>query len=83
MIAINNLEVVNFTTYISDSDGEPVEGTQRERYVLYNNTHLSQEEVDTLIRTGKWKYDLRLFEITLPQLKFFLDKDFLEKEIEE
>lgn len=75
MSVIKNLQTFEFVTCISDSDGQPVEGTQRGHTLLFNSSQISRDEVLQLVDTGRWEYDDRVVQVTRSQLQFLKDKE--------
>lgn len=75
MTDINNLKIYSTTLYICNSDGEPIEGTGREVWVLYNQTRITEKEIDELFENEMWEYDTRLTEITPARIKMLQDKE--------
>ena len=75
MTDINNLKVYKATLYTCSSDGKPIEGTEHEVWVLYNQTRITEEEVDELFEHDIWEYDTRLTQITPARLKMLQDKE--------
>lgn len=71
---IENLMVYKTILYTCNSDGEPIEGTERPVWVLYNKTQISEEEIEELFENDGWDCDSRLVEISPAQLKFLQDK---------
>lgn len=62
-----NLKRVDYGTYASNSDGNPIPGTYREHTVLFNSTRISYEEVMELIDKDMVEYDNRVILITPAQ----------------
>lgn len=71
----SNLRVITFTTRISNSDGEPIPGTERERNLIFNCTQINEEEVHQLINDDTWELDDRIVSVHSSQLKYLFDKE--------
>lgn len=71
----SNLRVITFITRIADSEGEPIPGTERERNLMFNCTHISEDEVHQLINDDAWELDDRIVSIHSSQLKYLFDKE--------
>lgn len=69
------LKTYEFITYVSDSDGIPVEGTKQEHILLFNSSQISDKEVLQLIDNGNWEYDNRVVKLNRAQLEFLKDKE--------
>ena len=63
---MNNVKRIDFTYSLADSDGNRIDGTERDVSVLFNTTVISVEEVQRLIDSGEYEYDIRLV-ITTPR----------------
>lgn len=57
---------IDFEVCVSNSDGEPVKGTERDVSVIYNTQILSDEEAEYLINNGMYNYDKRMI-TTIPE----------------
>ena len=75
MTDIRHLQVYSCTLYTANSDGEPVEGTQRELKLLFNNTRISTEEVCRLIDENRYEFDPRVIIVTQAQIKWLQDEE--------
>ncbi len=62
---MKNVKRIDFTLRIADSDGEPVNGTEREVCVIFNQTVITADEVYELINSGMYEYDSRVI-VTTP-----------------
>lgn len=71
---IDNLKVYACVLCTCDSDGKPVKGTEHETMVMFNQTQISEEEVQELFEYDKWEDDPRVVPITREQLKMLQDK---------
>ena len=71
----SNLRIITFTTRITDSDGEPILGTERERNLIFNCTQISEDEVNQLINDDAWEFDDRIVSVYSSQLKYLFDKE--------
>ena len=71
----SNLRVISFKTALANSDGEPISGTERERNLIFNCTHISENEVHQLINDDAWELDDRVVSIYSSQLKYLFDKE--------
>ena len=71
---IENLKVYVCNIATCDSDGKPIKETLREVCVLFNQTQISEEEVQQLFEEDRWKFDHRVTPITREQLKMLQDK---------
>lgn len=65
-----NLRYITFTTRIADSDGEPIPGTERERTIMFNISHISAKEVEDLINSDRWEFDKRIVEIPTESIPY-------------
>ena len=74
MTCIENLKVYACVLCTCDSDEKPIKGTEHEVCVLFNQTQISEEEVQELFEYDKWQYDPRVTPITREQLKMLQDK---------
>lgn len=74
MTCIENLKVYTVVLCTCTSDGKPVKGTEREVTVMFNQTQISEKEVEELFDCDKWQYDPRVTPITKEQLKMLQDK---------
>ena len=74
MSNINNLKVYTCVVGTCDSDGQLIKGTECEVCVLFNQTQISEEEVQQLFEEDRWKFDHRVTPITREQLKMLQDK---------
>ena len=83
MININNLKVYITTIYICNSDGEPIKVTEREIWLLYNATRITEEEIGELLDNNTWEYDTRLTQITPARLEMLQDKENNDVEYEQ
>lgn len=75
MTCIENLKIYETILYTADSDGNPVEGTERPVMVMFNQTQISKEEVEELFNNDMWEYDNRVVPITPKQLAYLQDKE--------
>lgn len=64
----------DFQVGLGDSDGNVVEGTERDVCVLWNRTIISDEEVFELIDSGMYEYDKRVIATTPMQADNFKGK---------
>lgn len=64
---MKNVMRLDFSTRTCDSDGEPVEGTDRDVSILWNKTVITTDEVHDLINNGMYEYDSRVVVITPTQ----------------
>ena len=71
----SNLRIITFTTRITDSDGEPILGTERERNLIFNCTQITEDEVHQLINDDAWELDDRIVSVHSSQLKYLFDKE--------
>lgn len=62
---MNNVMRIDFKVGCANSDGEIVEGTERDVCVLYNKTVITSKEVNELINSGMYEYDSRIV-VTTP-----------------
>lgn len=62
---MKNVMRIDFEVGCCNSDGKLVPGTKRCVCVLYNSTVIGGDEVQELIRSGMYEYDLRLV-VTTP-----------------
>lgn len=62
---MKNVMRIDFKTYIANSDGEPVRGTERGVTILFNRTVITGDEVGELINSGMYEYDNRIV-VTTP-----------------
>lgn len=74
MTCIENLKVYVCNLATCTSDGKPIAETLREVCVLFNQTQISEEEVQQLFEEDKWEFDPRVTPITREQLKMLQDK---------
>lgn len=63
---MNNVKRIDFDYYLTDSNGNPIEGTETKVCVLFNTTVIPVEEVYELINTGMLDYDERII-VTTPK----------------
>ena len=61
---MKNVMRIDFETGVANSDGELVEGTERDVCILYNKTVITNDEVEKLIRSGMYEYDSRIIATT-------------------
>lgn len=71
----NNLKVIQFTSSMANSDGEPVKGTERNIVVMFNCTQIAAEEVNKLIQSGMYEYDQRVVVLTPTQYNYLKNKE--------
>ena len=83
MININNLKVYITTIYTCNSVGEPIKVTEREVWLLYNATRITEEEIGELLDNNIWEYDTRLTQITPARLEMLQDKENNDAEYEQ
>lgn len=57
---MQNVRRIDFQTGLANSDGDLVEGTERDVCILFNKTVISAEEVRDLIESGRYEYDERV-----------------------
>lgn len=57
---------IDFEVCVSNSDGEPVKGTERDVSVIYNTQILSDKQAEYLINNGMYNYDKRMI-TTIPE----------------
>lgn len=62
---MNNVMRLDFSVNTCNSDGEPIEGTERDISILWNKTVISTDEVYELINNGEYEYDNRIV-VTTP-----------------
>ena len=62
---MNNVKRIDFSYSLADSDGNRIDGTERDVSVLFNITVISVEEVQELINSGEYEFDRRLV-VTTP-----------------
>ena len=62
---MKNVMRIDFTSGISNSDGELIKGTERGVTVLFNKTVITSDEVRELIRSGTYEHDSRVV-VTTP-----------------
>lgn len=62
---MRNVMRIDFEVGCCNSDGKLVPGTEHGVCVLYNNTIISEDEVQELIRSGMYEYDNRIV-VTTP-----------------
>lgn len=62
---MQNVRRIDFQTGMANSDGDLVEGTERDVCILFNKTVISAEEVRDLIESGMYEYDERVV-VTTP-----------------
>ena len=62
---MKNVMRIDFEIGCSNSDGEFVKGTEREVTILFNKTVITGDEVQELIRSGRYEYDCRIV-VTTP-----------------
>lgn len=74
MTCIENLKVYACVLCTCNSDGNPVNGTEHEVMVIFNQTQISEKEVKDLFENDTWEYDSRVTPITREQLKMLQDK---------
>lgn len=70
ILSKENLRYITFTTQIADSDGEAIPGTERERTIMFNITHISAKEVEDLINSDRWEFDKRIVEIPTESIPY-------------
>ena len=75
MLTIENLKKIEFDSYTCTSDGLPVNGTRRPTVVMFNQTQISADEVNKLIKSGMYEYDNRVVVMTPKQAEFLHDKE--------
>ena len=63
---MDNIRRIDFETFTCNSDGKPIDGTGIAYTIIFNTNVISSEEVNDLINTGMWEYDMR-FVITTPR----------------
>lgn len=61
----SNVMRIEFETGYANSDGEIIEGTERDVCILYNETVITEDEVIELIHSGRYEYDNRII-VTTP-----------------
>ena len=71
----SNLRIITVTPRITDSNGEPIPGTERERNLIFNCTQITEDEVHQLINDDAWELDARIVSIHSSQLKYLFDKE--------
>lgn len=64
---MKNVMRIDFETCIADSDGKPVNGTERSVTILFNKTVITSDEVRELIDAGMYEYDNRIITTTPTQ----------------
>jgi putative transcriptional regulator len=57
---------IDFELCYSDSDDEPVKGTNHEVSVIYNTDIIKEEELEKIINNGMYEYDNRII-VTTPK----------------
>lgn len=62
---MKNVMRIDFETGCANSDGELINGTERNVTVLFNQTVITSDEVRELIRSGMYEYDSRII-VTTP-----------------
>lgn len=62
---MNNVKRIDFSYSLADSDGNRIDGTERDVSVLFNITVISVEEVQELINSGEYEFDRRII-VTTP-----------------
>ena len=62
---MNNVKRIDFVIGCANSDGEIVKGTERNATVLFNQTVITSDETQELIRSGMYEYDSRVI-VTTP-----------------
>lgn len=72
---IENLMVYKTILFTCSSDGKPIKGTERPVMVMFNQTQISEEEVEELFNNDTWEYDYRVVPITPKQLAYLQDKE--------
>lgn len=65
---------IEFETGCANSDGEIIEGTERDVCILYNETVITEDEVIALIHSGEYRYDNRVIVTTPIQADNLKDK---------
>lgn len=62
---MKNVMRLDFSVMLYNSDEEPIEGTERDVSILWNETVISTDEVYELINNGMYEYDSRVV-VTTP-----------------
>lgn len=62
---MDNVMRIDFKTGFANSDGEIIKGTERGVTVLFNQTVITSNEVEELIRSDMYEYDDRII-VTTP-----------------
>lgn len=62
---MKNVMRIDFETGCANSDGEIIEGTEKDVCILYNKTVITYEEVCELIDSGEYEWDSRIV-VTTP-----------------
>lgn len=62
---MNNVMRIEFEVGCANSDGEIIEGTERDVCILYNETVITEDEVKELIHFGRYEHDSRVV-VTTP-----------------
>lgn len=57
-----NIQMIEAVFKQVDSDGEPIEGTERPRMFLYNLEKISAEEVEKILNHGDYMFEPRILE---------------------
>lgn len=65
---------IEFETGCANSDGEIIEGTERDVCILYNETVITEDEVIELIHSGRYECDSRIIVTTPTQANNLRDK---------
>lgn len=71
---------IDFNTMLSDSDDEPITGTETHHTVLYNTNVISEDEVREIIRNGTFQWDNRIIHTQPDRADAFLKGIIPEKE---
>ena len=57
---LSHIKRIDFVRCMANSDGEPIEGTDEELTVIFNTNVISVEEVNELLDTGMYEFDVRV-----------------------
>lgn len=68
-----NLRVITFDAFASNSIGTAVPGTRRTHNLVFNITRISEEEVNKLIEDDMWDIDSRVIDIPTSYLNNLMD----------